>query len=185
MTEKSSLSRIHTLIRRALLVFFLLAVIFSIGSYVLLKKDAKNPPVAESIIVQDPVAPQFDQTIVDFVNNYFKQIEEEEYQVLLQQYWLPEVVQEIRQECANPLDDDPAIPTQQLWQSCATLGPIRPELIDVQEDEDVITVVLQFFDSNDEIIGLDIHPEWVRGHNFIIQKTESGLRTSDWKFLDQ
>ncbi len=175
------------IIRNTLLIIFVVGLflfialfLYSLASPANKERAENDKPGSEKMIPQ--VSDQFPEE-TKFVQQYFSHLQAQEYDILLKSYWTPSVVNEIRQNCSSPLGEEPSTTTESLWLNCEHLQEITVEIIAVEKQNIQSMVTIQLFDKQGDIVGLELHPEWVRGHQIILKQSEAGFRTDNWKFL--
>lgn len=124
--------------------------------------------------------------IETFVQAYFDQIQSGNYDELVQTFWSASVDADIQSTCSNPIEDTGET-VQQLWDACGQLNGVTVNLISVQEiansaHEKTYQVVIQIIDEDGEIVGRDLYPESVQGHQLFIYQDNQKLKTNIWKF---
>lgn len=168
------------LVRIVTIIGLVLAVILFIAMAVL--QAIYQPPAA-----QPEDAPAYQPEIsapeaYEFLNTYFDQIKRGNIDILLSDFWTDSVRGEIAAKCANPLGQTTDSLTV-LWGKCASLSGIRVEIIDIVKTDDGYEALIQLYDANDQIAGVELRPERALGLRVRLMQTDQGLRTPDWYFL--
>jgi len=120
-----------------------------------------------------------------FIHNYFDQIQRGNYDTLNTLYWVEDIENEIQAECGSPLADiGEEEPASKAWSHCGYFRSVDVEIIEIKESDIGFSAIVQFTNQQGAIVGIETHPEWVRGHQLsLIKQPEGGLRTSDWQFI--
>lgn len=122
--------------------------------------------------------------VYGFTKNYFQTIQAGNYEELSSTYWNDGVIQEIKLACSNPLADEEGGLIENLWRICAYFDSLNIEIVNILATNGGYDVTVQFYDDSGEIIGIDVHPEWVSGHHLFVDEREKSIfSTSDWRFL--
>ena len=170
-----------------LLAIFLWFILFIIATFFTedLKQNDKIRQATNEEMKDEQSATLSEQypQVVEFVNNYFDQIQRGNYSELKENYWDENVVDQIQKSCASPIEVGELQEVEKMWRKCGFFNGINIEIIDIDEKINAYHVTVQFFDDDQEVIGLQLHPEWSRGHQLVVVPGVEGLTTLNWEFF--
>ena len=114
-----------------LLAIFLWFILFIIATFFTeeLKLDDQTLQTTNEESMDEQSAPLSEKypQVVNFVNNYFDQIQRGNYSELKENYWDENVVDQIQKSCSSPIEGGEAQEVEKMWRKCGFFNGINIE----------------------------------------------------------